>query len=343
MLVTALVTPFRDGGRRLDTALLQRLLTFQVEQGVQRVLLAGTTGEGAALTDDERLELMDAALDAVAPERLMVALGAGRLEDVIHRGRAAQQRGIRDLLLADCPYSGASSMALRTTWHGPVAQALPEARLYPYAVPGRTGTELLPDDLARLVEDHPNVVGVKDATGRLARMERVRSLCGADFVLLCGDDQHLRNAMIDPAIRAHGGCSVVSNLVPAAMARLVAVCRDGQAVAARQLQDALAGLFGLVAVTTDELVELDGSPVAVPQRARNPAPLKDLLLQMGVLETGCRPPLARLGLQGQRRVRELLAGLWRVAPEHLQPLGATFGVDLEDLVDSTDELLQGAW
>ena len=84
-----------------------------------------------------------------------------------------------------------------------MAAALPEARLIPYAVPGRTGTELLPDDLARLAEDHANVVGVKDATGRLARMTRVRELCGEDFLLLCGDDHLLRDAMIDPAIRAH--------------------------------------------------------------------------------------------------------------------------------------------
>jgi len=325
MLVTALATPFRKDG--VDVDLLQGLTRFQLEEGAQLVLLAGTTGEGAALTDGEWLAVLDAALEVAPAERLMAGLGSGRLEDVILRGRAAVDRGVRDLLLVDCPYSGACSAALREAWHGPVARALPEARLVPYAVPGRTGVELLPDDLALLAEEHANVVGVKDATGRLARMERVRELCGEDFVILCGDDLHLRDAMIDPDIRAQGGCSVAANLAPRTMRALVDACAEGRAVHARELCEVLADLFGLTSLATVETVEVGGRSLDVPQRVRNPVPLKAALEGLGVMSSACRPPLADLGSRGRALVAGMLRRTAERAPGIFDPIVRRLGAD----------------
>ena len=98
-------------------------------QSLQDGSSTSNAGEGMALSDAERLDILDAALEVAAPGQLMVGLGAGRLEQVIERGRDTLGRGVADLLLVDCPYSGASSAALRTAWHGPVAAALPDARL----------------------------------------------------------------------------------------------------------------------------------------------------------------------------------------------------------------------
>lgn len=305
MLVTALVTPFGEGGKAIDRELVSMLTRFQLEEGAHQVLLAGTTGEGAALSDAEREELLDAALVAAEPEQLMLGLGFGRLDDVIARGRVALDRGVRELLLADCPYSGASSSALREHWHGAVAEALPEARLYPYAIPGRTGTEMLPDDLARLVEDHPNVVGVKDATGRLARMTRVRELCGPDFHILCGEDAQLRDAMLDPNIRADGAVSVVAHIAPRVVRDLVEVCRRGEAVAARALHERLSALHGIVTLTTAERVRVGGKVVDVPQRLKNPVPLKALLCELGIPVGTCRPPLGEPGSKALSELRLL--------------------------------------
>lgn len=328
MLVTALVTPFRDGASAPDLGRVEQLVRFQVDEGVHRVLLFGTTGEGGSLTPDERTRVLDAAVEAAGPEPLMAGLGFGRVDEVVARGREALERGVRDLLLVDCPYSGAASSALRTGWYGPVAQALPEARLFPYAVPGRTGTELLPDDLARLAEDHANVVGVKDATGRLARMTRVRELCGDDFLLLCGDDHHARDALVDPTIRASGVCSVVSNLAPATMGRLVQRGLDGAAADVRQLHDLLEPLFGLVSLTSAEKVVVRGEELSVPQRARNPVPLKAAFAELGIDLGGCRPPLGPLGPRGRSDVG-LRLGLVRRRPgeDPLAALLAAFGAD----------------
>ncbi len=321
MLITALLTPFQRAGQTLDRApggaldlpLLQRLIRFQLDAGVDRVLLGGTTGEGGALGEAERREMLAAALDVATPDQLMLGLAAGRLEDVIARGRDALSMGVRHLLLVDCPYSGASSAALRTAWHGPAAEALRDALLYPYAVPGRTGTELLPDDLAALAENHPNVVGVKDATGRLARMLRVRELCGDDFELLCGDDPQARDSLLDPNIRAHGVCSVVSNLAPAAMRALVDHARAGEAVDARRVHDDLEALFDLISVTAVETVTVRGVPLSVPQRARNPVPLKEACHQLGLDVGVCRGPLDELGPRGRTQVANVITKLERRA------------------------------
>lgn len=311
MLVTALVTPYEGGAHALDLEMLKRLARFQLDAGVDQVLLCGTTGENGALREDERRAILRAALEVASPEQIMCGLGSGRLDEVIARGREALELGVASLLLVDCPYSGASSAALRTSWHGPVAQALPDARLFPYAVPGRTGTELLPDDLARLAGDHPNVVGVKDATGRLARMLRVRELCGEDFVLLCGDDPQARDALVDPSIRAHGVCSVVANLVPALMRRLVDHGLRGEAGPTRRLHEAVEPLFDLVCITASETVQVGEDSLSVPQRARNPVPLKAAFQELGFDLGGCRPPLDQLGPRGRTQVLNVLTRLKR--------------------------------
>ena len=342
MLVTALVTPLREGGAGIDLELFGRLAALQLQHGCDQVLVAGTTGEAAALDERERLSLLDAALSVARPEQVMCAIGAGRVPEVIERGRQALARGVRDLLLVDAPYSGASSTALRQAWHEPVARALPDARLWPYAVPARTGTELLPDDLARLAEDCPNVVGVKDATGRLARMERVRALCGESFTILCGDDPLLRDSMLDPHIRAQGGCCVATNLAPRALRELHDAAAAGDAGRARALHDALGPLFELGTVTAEERLVVGGQALSVPQRAKNPVPVKAALGLMGVMPDAVRAPLATIGPNGLSRVRAALRLTLRRHPELLAPLAQGFGLDLAARLETAVELARGA-
>ncbi len=320
MLVSALVTPFRAGDGAPDLPAAASFARFQLAHGCDAVLLFGIAGEGSALHDDERERLLDAVLGVARPEQVMVALGEGTLSTVLARARQACSRGVRNLLLTDAPYSGASSSALRTQWHEPVARALPESRLFPCAVPSRTGTELLPDDLARLAEDCPNVVGVKDATGRLARMGRVRELCGEHFAILCGDDLMLRDALLDPHIRADGAVASTTNLAPAAMRALYDAARAGRAAAARELHDALSLLFGLASITTEEDLPVRGERRTVPQRSRNPVPLKAALSQLGACDAGVRAPLGPIGARGAERVSSALALTARRYPEWFVPL-----------------------
>ena len=328
MLVTALVTPFREEGGGFDDTLYTKLVAFQLGHGAERVLVGGVDGEGPSLDDAERGRLLDAALAAARPEQLVVALGPGRPAELVARGRQALSRGVRDLVLIDAPYLGASSTDLRERWHGPVARALPEARLHPAAAPLRTGTELLPDDLARLRDECPNVAGVEDGTGRLARMRRVRELCGEDFTLLCADDLLLRDAMIDPHIRASGGCSLLANLVPAAVRALHDAAATLDAVAARALHDLLLPLFGLSSLTAEEPVELGGGRHLVPQRSRGAVTIKTALAALGAVPAAWRAPLGSMGASGAARVTALLAQAQRQDATLLRPLADAFGLDL---------------
>ena len=319
MLVTAMVTPFDTRGA-VDGERAGELAAFQLEHGAAQVLLAGTTGEGAALDEADLARLLDAVLEVAPADRIMLALGSGHEPARVARGRLALERGVRDLLVVDCPYAGPSSSSLRTHWHAPVAKALPDGRLFIYTVPGRTASELLPEDLARLAEDHANVVGCKDATGSMQRMTRVRALLGNGFLLLCGDDGLAVDALTDPEVRAHGLCSVASNLAPEAMSQLVRAARSGGDVSGYEPR--LASLWGLVSVTCEEQVELRGQVHTVVQQARNPAPLKAALELLGVGVGACRPPHGPLGPRARAAVREQLAA---VDDDLLAPLVARFG------------------
>jgi 4-hydroxy-tetrahydrodipicolinate synthase len=328
MLVTALVTPFRGEGATLDDTLFAQLVAFQLGHGADRVLVGAVDGEGSSLDEGERARLLDAALQAARPEQVMCALGAGRPAELVSRGRQALERGVRDLLLVDAPYVGCGSADLRERWHRPVARALPECRLYPAAAPLRTGTELLPDDLARLRDDCPNVVGVEDGTGRLARMRRVRELCGDEFTILCADDALLRDAMIDPHIRVDGGSSLLANLAPAGLRALHDASAALDAVAARMLHDGLFPLFGLASVTAEEPVELGGERHFVPQRSRGAVTIKTALAALGVLAPVWRAPLGPMGAAGAARVGSVLRQVGRGSPALLAPLATAFGLDL---------------
>ncbi len=310
MLVTALVTPFAAGGATPDVALYARMAAFGRDQGVDQLLVAGTTGEGSSLSDREREMLLDSVLEVAPPEAVMVALGAGPLEQVIDRGRAALRRGVRSLLLVDCPYIGAASAALREAWYAPVALALPEARVFPYVIPGRTGSALLPEDLARLAEDHECIAGVKDATGTLESKRRVRALCGDRLTLLCGDDHLLGAALADPEIRADGAVTFGANLAPALYASVMARAASAEGTTALE-GDALARVAALVAIEADELLSVGARTLSVTQRYRNPLPVKAALEMLDVAPAVCRAPLAPMGPAGQRAlhaaVQQLIA------------------------------------
>jgi 4-hydroxy-tetrahydrodipicolinate synthase len=168
-------------------------------------------------------------------------------------------------------------------------------------------------------------------------MTRVRELCGDGFLLLAGDDHLAHDALVDPSIRAHGACSFVANLVPGAMASLVHAARHDRPGVSRELHEKLELLMRLVAVTTEETVEVNGEPLQVPQRQRNPVPVKTALQLLGVLTEGCRDPLMEMGPKGTSRVRSSLRLTARRAPEVLSDLARSFEVDVAALAGATRE------
>ncbi len=320
---TAIVTPFADD--RVDFAGLARLTEYQMANGITGILAVGTTGESPTLTWEEH----EAAIEAVAKQckgRCICIAGTGsnNTSETMNGTRHAQEVGADAVLLVDPYYNGPSSLEIRREYVAPVAEAFPDLQIIPYVIPGRTGAQLLPEDLGLLQKAFPNVTTVKEATGNLDNMRRTRACCGPDFTILSGDDPMTAQMMTDPAIQAAGVISVASNVVPKAVSELVRLLRDGNRSEAEALSKALAPLFGLVTVKTTETTAHGD----VECRARNPLAIKTLMTILGMPSGGCRRPLGKMTKKGLDVVLSAARKVQAEAPEIFQPVAEFFEVDI---------------
>jgi 4-hydroxy-tetrahydrodipicolinate synthase len=208
----------------------------------------------------------------------------------------------------------------------PIAAAFPDTQIIPYVIPGRTGAQLLPEDIALLSEKYANVSTVKEATGDLANMRHTRKCCGPDFTILSGDDGLTADMMLDPAIGAAGVISVTTNIAPKAVSQMVAHFAAGETDAAKQLNKALTPLFNLVTVKTTEKTAY-GDVVC---RARNPLAFKTLMTILGMPSGGCRQPLGKMSQNGLDVVLSAARGIQADNPEIFQPVADFFNVDISE-------------
>ena len=217
-------------------------------------------------------------------------------------------------------------MEIRREYIEPIAQQFPEIQVIPYIIPGRTGTQLYPQDLAILHQQYPNVRCVKEATGDLKNMELTRQLCGEDFDILSGDDDKTYTMMISPDIGASGVISVVSNVAPSAVVDMVHYLLDGNEEAASVIAQALQPLFSLVTVKTQE--QTPYGPVTC--KARNPLAYKTLMNVLGMPSGPCRQPLGKMTRAGLEVVLTNVRKVYETNPQILQPVADYFNVDLKD-------------
>ena len=235
---TALITPFAGGA--VDDAGLRRLVGFQIESGITGILAVGTTGESPTLTWEEHNRVIEMVAGMTRGRCLCIAgTGSNNTAETLEGTRHAAAAGVDAVLLVDPYYNGPSSLEIRREYVSPVAQAFPDMEVVPYVIPGRTGAQLLAEDLALLHQRFPNVNTVKEATGNLDNMRRTRECCGADYTILSGDDGMTFDMMSDPTIAAAGVISVVSNVVPGAVLELVSRLSSGDRTGAAALRDAL--------------------------------------------------------------------------------------------------------
>jgi 4-hydroxy-tetrahydrodipicolinate synthase len=322
---TAIITPFLADGR-IDEAGLEALVSFQVKEGVSGVLAVGTTGESPTLAWDEH-DLVVARVCALTRGRALALAGTGSnsTDEALRATEHAAEAGADVALLVDPYYNGPSSLEIRVEYLAPVARAFPHMAMLPYIIPGRTGAQLLPEDLAALAAECPNVRHVKEATGDPGNMARTRALCGPDFGILSGDDALTYQMMTAPTIAAQGAVSVMSNVAPGAVQRLTEAANAGDFDTAGRLQRAMAPLFDIVGVTTVEPSPFGDRPV----KARNPLPLKVLMNILGMPAGPCRRPLGRMTRAGVSRVLEAARATHAADPAIFAPIGAHFGVDID--------------
>jgi len=321
---TAIITPF--DGDAVDYDGLDRLVDFQIANGITGVLAAGTTGESPALSWDEHNQIIARIAKRTQNKGLCIAgTGSNNTREAIEATRLAAQAGVDAVLLVDPYYNGPSSLEIRREYVAPIAAAFPQVQVIPYVIPGRTGTQLLPEDLGLLSQKYENVSSVKEATGNLANMKRTRTCCGPNFTILSGDDGLTFDMMTDPNINAGGVISVVSNVIPGAVAQLVKLLAEKKIDQAEALKDDIAPLYGLVTVSTTEKTPF--GPVTA--RFRNPSAIKALMTILGMPCGGCRPPLGKLTPNAIEVVLSIARRVQAANPSIFKPCAEFFGVDID--------------
>ncbi len=320
---TALITPFKNDA--VDEEGLSQLVTFQIENGIDGILAVGTTGESPVLHWEEHNLVTEKVAAATKDKCICIAgTGSNNTAEALEGSRHAVAAGAQALLLVDPYYNGPSSLEIRREYVAPIAAAFPDTQIIPYVIPGRTGAQLLPEDLALLNQKYANVGTVKEATADLANMRRTRECCGPDFTILSGDDGLTFEMMSDPDIGAAGVISVATNIAPKAVCKMVKHYTAGEKDAAMQLNEALAPLFSLVTIKTTEKTPY-GDVVC---RARNPLGIKTLMTILGMPSGGCRQPLGKMSQNGLNTVLTVARKIQADHPEILQPVADFFNVDI---------------
>lgn len=266
-VITALVTPFRDGA--VDEAAFKALVEHQVSEGVHGVVPVGTTGEAATLSHAEYKRVIALCVETVAGRVPVIAgCGSNDTAETIEMVRHAKAVGAHAALVVTPYYNRPSQEGLYR--HYAAINDAVELPVVLYNVPSRTSVDLSNETVARLAK-LPNIVGIKDATGDLARASLMRLMCGENFVMLSGDDPTA------PGYIAHGGhgcISVTSNVAPRACAQAMEAALAGDFAAALAWQDRLVRLH--------RALFLDASP----------APAKFALAHLGRCTDEVRLPLA---------------------------------------------------
>ncbi|MEE8430252.1 MAG: 4-hydroxy-tetrahydrodipicolinate synthase [Candidatus Desulfatibia sp.] len=326
---TAIVTPFKKGA--VDYEGLGKLSEFQIKNGIAGILAVGTTGESPVLSWDEHNKVIESVAGKTSGKCMCIAgAGSNNTKESLAGAKHAVEVGADAVLLVDPYYNGPSSLEIRREYVGPVATACPDMEIIPYVIPGRTGAQLLPEDLALLAKEFDNVNTVKEATANRDNMKRTRECCGADFTILSGDDGMTLEMMTNSQIKAAGVISVASNVVPGAVTEMVQLLEQGDLEKAKSLEEALAPLFGLVTVSTMEKTPF-GEVVC---RARNPLGIKTLMSVLGMPSGGCRQPLGKMTQKGLDKVLEATRKVQVNNPELLQPIADFFNVDIDERLEN---------
>ncbi len=282
----ALITPFRKD-KTIDFPALERLVEYQIASGIDFLVVLGTTAETATLTPQERLQVKDFVRDKVAG-RVPLILGCGgnntaALVEELTTGNFSGYSAI----LSVVPFYNKPSQEGIYQHYSAIAKASPLPVLL-YNVPGRTGVNMTAETTLRLANDHPNIIGVKEASGNFTQMDEIIKHKKPEFMVISGDD-----GITFPLITlgAVGVISVIGNAFPREFSKMVRLALDGDYASARTIHHHFADLFSLLFV--------DG----------NPAGVKCLLHAMGYIENELRLPLVPTRIATHDKIHQVLSQL----------------------------------
>ncbi len=283
--LVALATPF-DSDNRVDFASLKALIDFHIEAGTDGLVVAGTTGEAATMNRDEHTELVAKAVEFAAGKLPVIAgTGSNSTRQTINMSLSVATAAEVDAFLVVVPYYNKPMQEGIFQHFTAIADAVPKPVMM-YNVPGRTVADMQAETVARLA-NHDNIFGLKEATGDIGRLKEIMSLVKDDsFMLYSGDDFTALEFL------EQGGDGIVTvsgNVVPAAIAELCRLVRDGRVEDARALDETLQPLNDALFIES------------------NPIPVKWALHQMGLMPRYLRLPMTEFSPQHHEQMRMALA------------------------------------
>lgn len=278
---TALVTPFL--GDSINYPMLEQLLRRQIDAGIEAVVIAGTTGESATLSDGEKLELFRRAKDYVGNRcKIIAGTGSNSTRHTMELSMAAEQTGVDGLLLVSPYYNKATPEGLYAHYLA-VAHSV-SLPVILYNVPTRTGVDI-PVSVYRRLSRIPNIAGVKESASDITKYTKILAQCGSSMAIWAGNDDMATPVI---ALGGKGVISVLSNILPTETQALAHAALDGDFDTAAALQ-----------IRLQPLVEALFAEV-------NPIPVKQAMQFIGYDCGGCRLPLTPLSDENREKLRALL-------------------------------------
>lgn len=280
--IVALVTPFTDRGN-VDYTELQALVDWHVAEGTDAIVAMGTTGESATMSHQEHVQVVSAITELAAGRIAVIAgNGSNATAEAVHLTEKMNHLPLAGYLNVNPYYNKPSQRGLIEHYKA-CAEASDKPQLL-YNVPGRTAADLAPEQVAELAQI-PNIVGIKEATGDVSRVEQLRALCGNDFILLSGDDPTGCEFMLRGG---QGVISVTANVAPRKMKAMVDAARAGERAVAAAVDAELASLHAAMFVQA------------------NPIPVKWALALMGKMQPNYRLPMTPPELPEQQHIEDTL-------------------------------------
>lgn len=290
--IVALVTPFTEQGN-VDYTALAELVDWHVAEGTDAIVTMGTTGESPTMSHDEHVMVVSAVCELAAGRIHVIAgNGSNATAEAVHLTERMANLPLAGFLNVNPYYNKPSQRGLIEHYRACCAASdLPQLL---YNVPGRTGADLTPEQVAELAEIQ-HIVGIKEATGDVARVAELRKRCGNDFILLSGDDPTGCDFLL---AGGQGVISVTANVVPGLMKQMVTAACRGETEQARALDAQMQDLHEAMFVQA------------------NPIPVKWALAQMGKIEANYRLPMTAPELPQQQHIEQTLEQAGLVSAEH---------------------------
>ena len=268
--IVALVTPMYENGA-IDKESLEKLVKYHINQGTDALVAVGTTGESATLSEDEHCEVIKTIVEYVSGRIPVIAgTGSNSTTEAINLTRKAQQAGA-DACLIVTPYYNKPTQEGLYLHYKAIAEAVDIPQIL-YNVPGRTACDMLPETIGRLSK-LTNIIGVKEATGDLTRVKKIRDLAGENFAIYTGDDATSVEFCL---LGGNGSITVTGNVAPRLVHEMIMAAITGDKETALAIDEKLADLHKNLFIQS------------------NPIPVKWAVAEMGLMRQGIRLPLTWL-------------------------------------------------